>query len=288
MAESASGGKETKPMQQHSSKPRRMVGQRAIAAAVLFSVFAVPRTAAAQSQSGPSADLDDADSPVAAESVDRWAAAAEFSMTATSGNQEMTVLATGFTLRHLRRELFDFQLKVQARYGSSGGEQVVENYHGTFNFDIGTRNRWSPFIYSTAEHDPFKRLDVRVSSGAGAKYRLYRSEDRGEASLSLAMLHSYEALSTVGATPTNAARWSLRLNGNQKLRDGVTLSSQALYEPVLNDTGDFLFSFDTGLKVLLTQRIAVSITHEYNQDSTPAEGVGEIDRLLKAGIIIEL
>src|SRR5690606_20963729 len=110
MAESASGGKETKPMQQYSSKPRRMVGQRAIAAAVLFSVFAVPRTAAAQSQSGPSADLDDADPPVAAESVDRWAAAAEFSMTATSGNQEMTVLATGFTLRHLRRELFDFQL----------------------------------------------------------------------------------------------------------------------------------------------------------------------------------
>src|SRR5690606_10808620 len=31
MAESASGGKETKPMQQYSSKPRRMVGQRAIA-----------------------------------------------------------------------------------------------------------------------------------------------------------------------------------------------------------------------------------------------------------------
>lgn len=275
-------------MQQHFSKPHRLVLHRAVAAAVLLSVLAVSRPAAVQAQSGPAADQDTADAPSTAEKVDRWAAAAEFSMTATSGNQDMTVLATGFTLRHLRRELFDFQLKVQARYGSSGGEQVVENYHGTFNFDIGTRNRWSPFVYSTAEHDPFKRLDVRVNSGAGAKYRLYRAEQRGEASLSLAMLHSYEALSTEGTTPENAARWSLRLNGSQKLRDGVTLSSQALYEPVVNDAGDFLFTLDAGLKVLVTQRIAVSITHEYNQDSTPAEGVGEIDRLLKAGIIIEL
>ncbi|HEY8379160.1 MAG TPA: DUF481 domain-containing protein, partial [Nannocystis sp.] len=60
------------------------------------------------------------------------------------------------------------------------------------------------------------------------------------------------------------------------------------YEPVVDDVGDYLFTFDAGLKVLVTQRIALSVTHEYNQDSTPAEGVGEIDRLLKAGIIIEL
>lgn len=273
-------------MLQFFRAPHRLVREQAVAAVVLLSVLAVPRAAAAQS--GPSADPV-ADDSAPTEKVDRWAAAAELSMTAASGNQEMTVVATSFTLRHLRQELFDFQLKLQARYGSSRGEQVVENYQGTFNFDIGPRHRWSPFIYSTAEHDPFKRLDIRVNSGAGAKYRLYRTEDRGEASLSLAMLHSYEALSSGTATPTkNTARWSVRLTGTRKLRDGVTLSSEALYEPVVDDVGDYLLTFDAGLKVLVTQHIALSVTHEYNQDTTPAEGVGEIDRLLKAGIIIEL
>ena len=252
---------------------------------VLVFVLAAARVAAAQS--GPSAEQDTA-TESSTEPTDRWAAAAEFSMTAASGNQNMTVLATGFTLRHLRKEIFDLQVKIQARYGSSGGEQVIENYQGTFNFDIGPRHRWSPFIYSTAEHDPFKLLDVRINSGAGAKYRLYRAEDGNEASLSLAMLHSYEALATVGARTTNAARWSVHLTGSQRLADGVTLSSQARYEPVVDDIDDFLFTFDAGLKVLVTQRIAVSITHQYNQDTTPAQGVGEIDRLTKAGIIIEL
>ncbi|HEX7120536.1 MAG TPA: DUF481 domain-containing protein [Longimicrobiales bacterium] len=241
----------------------------------MIALIGAARPAAAQ---GPNAEEDD----------DRWAAAAELSMTATSGNQDVTVLATGFTLRHLRQELFDFELKLQARYGSSRGEQVVENYQGTFNLDFGPGHRWSPFIYSTAEHDPFKRLDVRVSSGAGAKYRLYRAENSGEASLSLAMLHSYEALTTDVPTRTTSARWSLRLTGRQEIRDGVTVSSQALYEPVYNDTGDYLLAVDAGLKVLVTRSIALSVTHEYNQDSTPADGVGEIDRLLKAGILIEL
>ncbi|HEX6940075.1 MAG TPA: DUF481 domain-containing protein [Longimicrobiales bacterium] len=263
-------------MQQYFLMPRRSTPRRAVAAAALFAILAVARVALAQ---GPNAEPKE---------EDRWAAAAEFSMTATSGNQEVTVLATGFSLRHLRHELFDLQLKLEASYGSSNGERVVENYQGTFNFDIGPNHRWSPFLYGTAEHDPFKRLDVRVNSGAGAKYRVYRADNRGEASLSLAVLHSYEALTTAGLEPTTSARWSLRLTGRQQIRDGVMLSSEALYEPVYNDVSDYLLALDAGLKVLVTQQIALSVTHEYNQDSTPAEGVGEIDRLLRAGILIEL
>ena len=265
-------------MTSHRSKPHRAVAWLFV---VLLPIFIVGPAFAQEANA----------------SEDRWAAQAEFTLTATSGNQEMTVLTTGFGLRHLRKELFDLDLKLQARYGSSEGEHVAENYRGTVNVDIGPQRRWSPFVYSTAEHDPFKRLDVRVSSGAGAKYRLYRSDHGDQASLSVAMLHSYEALApALNAEPGNEdfgsrttdARWSLRLNGQRKLRDGVTLTSEALYEPVVDHASDYLLSVDTGLKVLVTQRIALSIAHEFNQDSTPPPGVEEIDRLLRAGILIEL
>lgn len=221
---------------------------------------------------------------------DRWAAAAELTFTDAGGNQDLTVFTTGFTLRHLRVELFAFELKLEARYGSSGDERVSETYRGSINVDIGPQRRWTPFIYSRAERDPFRRLDARVSSGAGGKYRLYRGEKIGDASVSMALLHSYEAVAGTDspAEVQQTARWSLQFDGRRILNDGVTLSHQALYQPIYDRPDDYLLTLDTGVKVLVTQRIALSITHEYSRDSTPAPGVGSDDRLLKAGIIVEL
>ncbi len=267
--------------------PRRVVAWLALVLAA--ALFAQP--AAAQ---GPRPDEDTTADP--AVNPDRWAAAAEFTLTSASGNQDVTVLTTGFSLKHLRSELFGFNLKLQARYGTSDGQQVVENYQGSFNVDIGPQRRWSPFFSSAAEHDPFKRLDVRISSGAGARYRLYRAENRGEASLSVAMLHSYEALSPdpaatdVNSAPLtkNDALWRLELTSRHEVREGITLTSGALYQPVVNHAGDFLLEFDAALKVMVTKRIALSISHEFDHDSTPPPGVEDTDRLLKAGILIEL
>lgn len=256
--------------------PLRGAVSRAIPALLVLSIGLAAGAGAAAAQEPPPAP-------------DRWKTAAEFTLTDAGGNRDLTVLTTGLSLRHLRTELFAFELKLEARYGSAGDSTVVKNYKGTFTFDIGPRARWSPFLYSRAEHDPLRHLDVRINSGAGAKYRLYREESRGEAAVSLAMLHSYEALiARETPEPTASARWSLLLNGQRQLHEGVTLSHRTQYQPVFDEPGDYLLTLDTALKVLLSSHVALSISHEFNRDTTPAPDVGADDRLLKAGVIVEL
>ena len=221
--------------------------------------------------------------------VDRWAAAAELTLTDTSGNQDLTVLTTGFSLRHRLTELFQFELQLQARYGANDHERAAESYRGTLNFDLTPAGTWSPFFFATAEHDPFKRLDVRVNSGAGAKYRIYKEKNGNDASVSLALLHSYEALKDEAApATTQSARWSLRVKGQTRLREGVTLGHMTQYQPVYDQFGDYLLYLETNLKVLINSHVALSISHELNRDTTPAVGVGADDRLLKAGVIVEI
>src|SRR5690606_39872284 len=54
-----------------------------------------------------------------------------------------------------------------------------------------TRRSSDLFVFSSAERDRFKRLDLRSNGGGGLKYR-FRSGGRGRASLSAAALYSYE------------------------------------------------------------------------------------------------
>lgn len=219
----------------------------------------------------------------------RWAGSTELTLTDASGNQRLTVFTTGFKLRHLRTEIYAFELEVQGRYGSSDGEQVAESYKGGITFDFTPQSRWSPFLHTEAEHDPFRRLDVRMNSGAGARFRVYREPSRGEVDLSVAMMHSYEAFAHESdGTQRNRARWNIRANGSRRVHEGVTLSHRTRYQPIVGETGDYLLTMETGLRVHLSRRIALSVSHEYNRDSTPPEDVHADDRLLKAGVQVDL
>lgn len=219
----------------------------------------------------------------------RWATITELTLTDASGNQNLTVFTTGFTLKHLRTEHFAFELELQGRYGSSDGEQVAESYKGAITFDFTPNSRWSPFVHTTAEHDPFRRLDIRANTGAGARWRVYRERGRGEADLSVSMMHSYETLANdEGSMSTARARWNVRVNGSRQVRDGVTLSHRTQYQPVADELGDYQLSTVTGLRVHLSRRIALSVSHEYNRDTRPAESVRPDDRLLKAGVQVEI
>lgn len=222
-----------------------------------------------------------------------WQATAELTFTDANGNQNLSLFTTGFGVRHRNPESLALDLRLQARYGSSqeDGErkQVAESYRGALNLDLTPARRWTPFLHSTADHDPFWRLDLRLNTGAGAKLRVPFAESEGEAHLSLALLHSYESLRTEeGGTTTRGARWNLRLEGSRELGDGMMVEHSAQYQPVHGAVNDYLLVFETALAVMLTQRLAPSLSHEYDRDSTPPEGVHRDDRLLKAGVMIQL
>ncbi len=229
--------------------------------------------------------------------ADPWKIAAELSLTDQSGNRVLRLLTGGFEISHRPEHDYRFDASVQSRYGRSEGDLVTLSHQAGVALDLRPNTDWSPFLSVDAERDRFKRLDVRVSTGAGAKYTYRGATDRGpETSLSLALLHSFEQIapSTPDEEPEpgairerqHRARWSLRGRTEHKLSDGLTVRHTTFFQPQWGHLANYLLRSDTGMKVLLTERLALAVDYEFKRDARPPPGIGPDDRLFKTGLII--
>lgn len=228
--------------------------------------------------------------------AERWKISAEFSLTDQSGNKVLRLLTGGLKISHLQRDDFRLDTSLRTRYGRSDGELVAFNHAASVAFDFRPTAYWSPFLFMDAERDELKRLEGRLSSGAGVKRTLYRGENRNETSLSVALLHSYERTAPAepapGADPLSAtsrqnARWSMRARSRVELRDGVNLEHTTLYQPVWGEMADYLLNSETGVKVLLTERLALSVEYQFKRDARPPQDIDPNDRILTTGLIID-
>jgi hypothetical protein len=219
---------------------------------------------------------------------DRWKVSAEFSFTDQSGNKVLRLLTGGLKLTHLQEDDFELDTSFRTRYGKSEGELVAFSHSGSLAFDFRPRENWSPFVFADATRDELKRLDIRLSSGVGMKRTLYR-EANDEASLSLAVLYSFDQIGAAepeeGAPRldperSHNARWSLRGRFRYDLRENVTLNH-------MDEMADYLLRSDTGLKVLLTERLALSVEYQIQRESRPPTDVAPNDLLLTTGLIID-
>lgn len=226
--------------------------------------------------------------------VDRWKTQLEFGFNGARGNTDLITLSTGFAIEHTEKESFELEWRTSYRYGESENEVVARHLQSSLSFDLFPAGRWSPFLYVAAERDPFKRIDVRTDGGAGAKYTVARG-DAGAASLSLALLHTYENFSLLeDAAPgtaseiRNNARWSVRARAQRRMAEGWSVENTTFYKPVYDQLGDYDVDSVTKLNAILNSRLALTFSYAYRLDSTPAEGVGDEDQFLTAGLTINL
>jgi hypothetical protein len=222
----------------------------------------------------------------------RWQASAELSYTDHTGNRTLRVLTGGFKASHLQKDLFRLDASVHSRYGESDEGVVARNHFGSLAFDLRPRERVSPFLFMDAEHDRFKRINARVSGGGGAKYVIHRTENAAdEISASLALLVSHENLVPRVGDPTpghrTVGRASLRLRGGQELPSGVRVHHVTFYQPMVDRLADYLLRSESGVRVSLNHRLALSVVHQYNRSALPPEGVAPDDRILKIGLIFD-
>lgn len=222
---------------------------------------------------------------------DRWRMAAELSLTDQSGNRMLRLLTGGLRVSHREKEAFELDGSIQSRYGMSEGETVARNHYLSLSFGLHPADTWSPFLYLTAERDPFKRLDLRFSGGAGAKLRPFDIAPSDEVSMSLALLYSSENLRPSESDPNpldrNVGRWSLRIHAAHVVSETLRVQQLATYEPVWDHMADYLLRSETGARVHLTERLALSVTYALDRTARPPEGVRPDDRLLKTGLIID-
>jgi len=219
---------------------------------------------------------------------ERWALDVDLAFSGATGNDQTVLLTSGFKIAHLRTDLYELEWTGSVRYGRSEGKEVARNQRSGLKFDLYPQARWSPFLFSTAERDPFRRIDLRAGGGMGVKYTFWRNE-KGTLSLSVAGLYSYEDYmpGDAGAIePAHHARWSWRLKGDRRIGELIRVENTTFYQPVWDRSSDYLLSTFTSIGVPMSERIALTLTHTFERDSQPVEGVHKNDQLFKAGITI--
>ena len=216
---------------------------------------------------------------------DRWRAAVDLGFNAATGNTRLAVLSTTLRIEHLQTETLELEWAATYRYGESRGDVVARSASTSLNLDIRPASPVSPFAFAIVERDPFRRLDVRSNTGSGVKYTLY-SRQRDEASISVAALYSHEAFTSDQPTRRDA-RWSVRGKVAQRLGGAARIESTAFYKPVWDHGGDYNIQLLNKLSSKITERLAMTFSHEYLLDSTPPDGVAREDQRFQAGATLE-
>lgn len=223
--------------------------------------------------------------PAAAQQTDRWAASVDLGFASSSGNSDLTSLTTGLRVRHLQTRSFKLEWSAAFRYGESQGTVVARNLQSQMEFDVGPSASVAPFLFAAAEHDPFRKLDLRARTGSGVKYTFYR-EDEGTASVRVAAQYSHENLTEANATRTDGA-WSMELKGDRTLGSALRVENATTWDPVFDDFGNYTLDVRSKLSSRISRRLALTLTHAYTYDSTPAPNVGRTDQRFQAGLTID-
>jgi hypothetical protein len=222
---------------------------------------------------------------------ERWKFSTELNYSGQSGNRNLHLLTGAFKATHLQRESFELEAALETRYGRSEEEVIARAHSASLAFDLTPQNTVSPFLFTSAERDPLRRLEVRTQSGAGAKYTFYRGPQSNEGSLSLGLLHSYEHL-VASENPLerdirHLARWSLRARAVRALRPGVSFSHVSFYQPVVDHMADYLLRSTTSAKILMLDRLSLAVSYQIERNSQPPEGVVPNDFLLRTGFVFD-
>jgi hypothetical protein len=224
----------------------------------------------------------------AQDSPDRWSADLGLSVNGSGGNESLTVMTTDLGLTHLETDRYELGFRGRARYGRSEGTEVARSVRGSLNADFRPAERWSPFLFATAEHDRFRRLDLRLNSGGGVKRTFWR-QDWSEVSLSGAVLYSLEDLAVADVEApgvTHTARWSWRGRARHQVREGTRFEQVLFFMPAWDRVGDYLLEAHTSGRVALTQSLALTTGFLYQRDSTPAPDVSPDDWSVTLGLSV--
>lgn len=227
--------------------------------------------------------------PAPADSVaPRWDLRFGLALNSSGGNERLTVGTAELGLTRLQTEAFELAFHARARYGRSQGADVARNGQASINLDLVPRERWSPFLFTLAERDRFKKLDLRASGGFGAKRTFWSQGDWEDLSLSGAVLFSFEDLAPADTAATGATkrqfRWSVRFRVRRRIGQTLELEQVTFFQPRFDMLDDYLANARTAARFGLSEHLAFAVNFLYEYDSTPPVDVHAEDWELTVGV----
>lgn len=216
-----------------------------------------------------------------------WRLGTELAFTDISGNRQLQLFQSTVTIARQMPETFNFDLKLEGRYGESNHQEAARSAAAHTRLDWTPRALVSPFLSLDFEYDHVRLIDARVSGGVGVNLNLsYRDPTRATVALGLIEEYVDYAAATV-PNQVNDTRLHARLAFVQVLRPGVQIEINGRYQPATARLWDYLLKVDGAMRVALTTKLAWRTAYTWNRDSTPPAGVRPDDRTLTTGLLIQ-
>jgi len=102
-----------------------------------------------------------------------WRTQLDLGLNHASGNSSLTTLLAGISFRRLATEAVEFDVSASYRFGRAEDNTITDLFRTQLKFDIYPQAAWSPFLYASTERNPVRRIDLRMSGGAGGKYTFW-------------------------------------------------------------------------------------------------------------------
>lgn len=125
----------------------------------------------------------------------------------------------------------DYSFSLSSSYGTTDGSLTENSYMATAKADYYLTPKVEAFTLGEYMSDRIAQINARVLMGGGLKYVFYKGE-RGELSLSGALLYNYEHRDTV---KQNLGRYSFRLKYRLIPNNFVEVFFIAFYQPSMKD-----------------------------------------------------
>jgi putative salt-induced outer membrane protein YdiY len=225
----------------------------------------------------------------------------------STGNSR-SLAATGLSNFRLRRTIHQFGASLAGNYGAAGVpntdryDTTVGNVQGLLRYDVFFAKRWTAFLQSTARHDTFQGLALRVNVDPGfAFYAINQPKHRlwFEAGYDF----QYDLRTDDGRTLLDAdGNPILNMSGDTQLDPAIDkfLLNHAvrLFAGYSNKLSDKV-SFDTGLEYLqsvikpdrlrlnylaaintqLVERFSLAVTFTLRYENDPLPNVRKLDTI---------
>lgn len=174
-------------------------------------------------------------------------------------------------------QLLELSLGSGFAYGEAQNPETGESFvnkrswSGDAALDYRPQSHFSPFVFGSAEGGLERQIDLRVSGGAGAKYRFVQS-DRARLDLSLAALAERTDPRTAPGVDDQVetkGRWSLRLRAAREFGDGRTsFNVVSFYRPAFQEpSDDYTVDLEASLGFNLNDTVALKLSFVDRYDS---------------------
>lgn len=230
----------------------------------------------------------------------------------SSGNAK-TVALTALGKLRVRRDEHQVTVQLAANFARAGktGEPVettVENYQGVLRYDYFITNNFAAFFQTSARHDRFQGLDLRLNFDPGVAYYFIntkKSQLRVEGGYDFQYDVRRDASriqeadpSTDPSVPTPAptilpkteSLHNVRVYAgyDNKLYKEVALTTGFEFLQNVTDAGTYRFVFDIGIKSNVSDNLAIATTYTMRYENHPLPSVESTDSIASINLVYTL